>query len=149
MQKYKLTQEERMELIPALSDIARAYYDEPSKIDYGVGICYNLYEVAKLDGSYSKMGVLMKELGFNEDYFEEAGAQTVHTKSFEQWEERAYMCLFLSEYLYDTLEQELIAKQESSKTLAQKAKDKLNELQENLRAFFEARGGLMSKLDKA
>jgi hypothetical protein len=151
MKKYTpLTNEERLELIPALSTVAQAYYDAPEEIHYNSGICYNLMHIGKVEWAYPKMGRLMRELGFNEDYFENAADKPVYSKTFEEWEERAYMCLFLSEYLMATVT-EIKAPVEptvkvKTKSIYQKAKDKVNELQENLRLYFEARDSLNSKI---
>ena len=150
-----LSYEDRVALIPALVDVARAYYEEPETISPHAGICYNLMEIAKVRGAYWKMGSVMQELGYNGfEYFE--GNQPDDTKDdLVAWEKRAIMCLILSEYLYDTLEAELPegdtiqALPTKPKSIFQKVKDKVNEFTENLRVYFEARGGLMSKLDKS
>jgi hypothetical protein len=147
----QLNNEERKELSSALRLVAIAYYDAPHKIHTHAGICFNTMEIAKLRGSYYKIASLMKELGFTEEYFE--GSEPTDTKDdFVAWEKRAMMCLFLSEYLYSTLEAELsegnAVQGSPTKSIVQKAKDKVNEITENLRVYFKARGGLMSKLDK-
>lgn len=146
-----LTYEERLELIPALVDVARAYYEEPETINTLAGICYNVMEIGKVKGAYWKIGALMQELGYNGfEYFE--GQQPDDTKDdLVAWEKRAIMCLVLSEYLWSTLDAAMpvnIVEPEPKKSIFQKVKDKVNEVQENLRVYFEARGGLMSKLDK-
>ncbi len=145
-----LTYEERLELIPALVDVARAYYEEPDKLNLAAGICYNVMEVGKVKTAYIKIGCLMKELGFEGDYFE-GDAPTDTKDNYEAWEKRAYMCLVLSEYLWNTLDDSLEVNldEEPTKSIFQKVKDKVNAIQENLRVYFEARGGLMSKLDKS
>jgi len=150
--KIELSYEERLELIPALVDVARAYYEEPDKLNLAAGICYNVMEVGKVRSAYHKIGVLMKELGFEGDYFE--GEAPTDTKDdYEAWEKRAIMCLLLSEYLWSTLDAALpvgeTVQAKQTKSIFQKVKDKVNELTENLRVYFKARGGLMSKLDKS
>lgn len=148
-----LTYEERLELIPALSAVAQAYYDEPENIHHKSGICYNLMHIGNVEWAYPKMGRLMQELGFNEDYFENAADKPVYSKTFEEWEERAYMCLFLSEYLMQTIvgfeapaDSTVQSLPTKAKSIYQKAKDKVNEIQENLRLYFEARDSLNSKI---
>lgn len=154
MKKYTpLTNEERLELIPALSTVAQTYYERPKKIEYGVGICYHVAHFTSVRTAYEKVSKLMLELGFTEDYFEDAIDKPVSSKTFEEWEQRAYMCLFLSEYLMQTItsleapvESTVQSKPTKSKSIYQKAKDKVNELQENLRLYFEARDSLNSKI---
>lgn len=148
-----LTNEERLELIPALSSVAQAYYDAPEEIHYNSGICYNLMHIGKVEWAYPKMGRLMRELGFTEDYFEDAIDKPVSSKTFEEWEQRAYMCLFLSEYLMQTIlgleapvESTVQSLPTKAKSIYQKAKDKVNEIQENLRLYFEARDSLNRKI---
>lgn len=147
-----LTYEERLELIPALVDVARAYYEEPDKINTLAGICYNVMEIGKVKGAYWKIGALMQELGYNGfEYFE--GQQPNDTKDdLVAWEKRAIMCLVLSEYLWSTLDAAMpvdIVEPEPTKSVFQKVKDKVNEFQENLRVYFESRDSISEKLDKA
>lgn len=144
-----LTYEERLELIPALVDVARAYYEEPDKINTLAGICYNVMEIGKVKGAYWKIGALMQELGYNGfEYFE--GENPTDTKDdFVAWEKRAMMCLILSEYLWSTLDAAMpvdIVEPEPKKSTLQKLKDKVNEVQENLRLYFETRDSLNRKI---
>jgi len=144
-----LTYEERLELIPALVDVARAYYEEPETINTLAGICYNVMEIGKVKGAYWKIGALMQELGYNGfEYFE--GQQPNDTKDdLVAWEKRAIMCLVLSEYLWSTLDAAMpvnIVEPEPKKSLFQKVKDKVNEVQENLRLYFETRDSLNRKI---
>lgn len=147
--KIELSYEERLELIPALVDVARAYYEEPDKINTLAGICYNVMEIGKVKGAYFKIGALMQELGYNGfEYFE--GQQPDDTKDdLVAWEKRAYMCLVLSEYLWSTLDAVMpkeTVESEPTKSIFQKVKDKVNEVQENLRLYFEARANLNRKI---
>ena len=147
--KIELSYEERLELIPALVDVARAYYEEPDKINLCAGICYNVMEIGKVKSAYCKIGGLMKELGFEGDYFE--GEEPTDTKdNYEAWEKRAIMCLLLSEYLWSTLDAALpvgeTVQAKQTKSIFQKVKDKVNEVTENLRVYFENRDTLIRKV---
>ena len=147
--KIELSYEERLELIPALEDVARAYYEEPDKLNLAAGICYNVMEIGKVKGAYFKIGGLMKELGFEGDYFE--GESPTDTKdNYEAWEKRAIMCLVLSEYLWSTLDATMpvgdTVQSKQTKSIFQKAKDKWNEFTENLRVYFENRDTLIRKV---
>lgn len=138
-----LTYDERLELIPALSDVARMYYDEPdTKINLFAGICYQLVHFANVKSAYSKMARLMVEIGYSgEDSYFEGQSPTSFT-SYDDWEQRAYMCLFLSEYLWDTLQDyvtDIQIDETESKSLWQKAKDKFNNFVQHLKDFHEAR----------
>lgn len=135
-----LSYDERIELIPALSDVAKMYYDHPNQINMFAGICYQLVHFASIGSAYSKMTRLMREIGYTEDdsYFE--GDKPVNFKDYEDWEPRAYMCLFLSEYLMSTLvvkedEPELAAEQSTWDKIKDKVKslftDHVFELQWN------------------
>lgn len=147
--KIELSYEERLELIPALVDVARAYYEEPDKINTLAGICYNVMEIGKVESAYCRIGSLMKELGYNDDYFE--GFEPSDTKdNYEAWEKRAMMCLVLSEYLWSTLDATMpvgdTVQAKPTKSIFQKVKDKVNEVQENLRLYFETRDSLSRKI---
>ena len=141
-----LTYDERLELIPALVDVARAYYEEPDKINTLAGVCYNVMEIGKIKGAYWKIGSLMFELGYNGyEYFE--GQQPNETKDdLVAWEKRAIMCLVLSEYLWNTLDDALdVNFDEPTESVLQKVKGKLNAFKENLSTAFKTwqstRGG--------
>lgn len=81
------------ELSTNLRELAKDYFNGED-IDYHSGICSALadYTLSKSD-AYHAMGDLMAELGFHEAYF--SGCSDFRDK----WEPRAYMCLFLAEYL--------------------------------------------------
>jgi hypothetical protein len=143
----QLDYDERLELIPALVDIARMYYDEPEdKINMFAGICYQLVNFANVRGGYSKMTRLMKELGYTGDdgYFE--GTEPRDFKSYDEWESRAYMCLFLSEYLFNTLDEHIVEIETEQKPLLQKVKDKFNSFVDNIAAFHKAKAALNQKI---
>jgi hypothetical protein len=150
MQKYlntALDYDERLELIAALSDIARIYYDEPDKIDILTGICYQLMELANVQNAYGKMACLMKEIGYLEDYFE--GSSPYSFKSIEDWEPRAFMCLLLSEYLFNTLDEhceDIQIDETEQKPLLQRVKDKFNSFVEHVAAFHKAKAALNQKV---
>lgn len=150
--KQPLSYDERVELRNALLLVAIAYYDEPQIISTHAGICYNVMEIAKIRGAYWKISSLMQELGYNGFEYFEGKHPSDTVDDFVAWEKRAIMCLILSEYLYDTLETELPvestvqSKPTKPKSIFQKAKDKVNELQENLQLYFEARDSLNSKI---
>lgn len=120
--------ETRVELVPALSELARIYYEEPHRICFTAGICYNLLELTKVEGAYHKISCVMRELGYNQyEYFE--GPEPTTYMSIEDWEQRAIMCLILSEYLYHwKLEEEPIELEPEPKTFFQKVKDKLKSI---------------------
>lgn len=154
MQDYlntPLTYEERLELIPALVDIARMYYDEPDdKIHIFAGICYQLVHFADVHGGYGKMTRLMKELGYTGDdgYFE--GTEPSNFTSYDEWEPRAFMCLLLSDYLFSTLDdytaEDIQIDETEPVTLLQKVKDKFNSFVEHIAAFHKAKAALNQKV---
>ncbi len=147
MQDYlntPLTYEERLELIPALVDIARMYYDEPDdKINIFAGICYQLATFTDVRGGYIKMTRLMRELGYTGDdgYFE--GTEPSNFTSYDEWEPRAFMCLLLSDYLFSTLDEytveDIQIDETEQKPLLQKVKDKFNNFVQHIKDFHEAR----------
>jgi hypothetical protein len=143
----ELDYDERLELIAALSDIARIYYDEPEKIDIRTGICYQLMELANVQNAYGKMACLMKDIGYTDDYFE--GANPYSFNSIEEWEPRAYMCLLLSDYLFSTLDEhteDIQIDEIEQKPLLQKVKDKFNSFVDNIAAFHKAKAALNQKV---
>jgi len=147
-----LDYDERLELIPALVDVARMYYDEPDdKIHIFAGICYQLVHFANVRGAYGKMTRLMRELGYTSDdgYFE--GTEPSNFTSYEEWEPRAFMCLFLSDYLFSTLDEyaediQIDETETEQKTLIQKVKDKFNSFVEHVAAFHKAKAALNQKV---
>jgi DNA polymerase III delta prime subunit len=145
-----LTYDERLELIPALSDVARMYYDEPdTKINMFAGICYQLVHFANVKSAYSKMARLMVEIGYSgEDSYFEGPSPTTFT-SYDDWEQRAFMCLLLSDYLFSTLDEyaeEIEIDETEQKSLFQKVKDKFNSFVEHIAAFHKAKAALNQKV---
>lgn len=138
----ELDYDERLELIPALSDIARIYYDEPDKINLFAGICYQLMELGKVQGAYTKMTRLMREIGYTSEYDYFEGPEPQEFTIIEEWEPRAYMCLLLSDYLFSTLDEyaeDIQIDETEQKPLLQKVKDKFNSFVQHIKDFHEAR----------
>jgi hypothetical protein len=97
---------EREEMIAGLTKVAELYfngqydmYGRDDKVTVGCGICKALMGVG-CRSSYTGMEKLMFEMG-NDHY----GPYYNITKP-EEWEPRATMCLFLVEYLKDTIKKE-------------------------------------------
>ena len=77
-------------LAKQLRELAEDYFnDEP--IDHLSGICSAL--VRREADAYHAIDTVMEELGFKTAYFGTC------SQLREKWEPRAYMCLFLAEYL--------------------------------------------------
>lgn len=152
MQEYlntPLTYEERLELIPALVNIASTYYDDQDKINIYAGICYQLVHLFDVRSAYSKMTRLMNEIGYTSDdsYFE--GPEPSTFDSADQWEPRAFMCLLLSDYLFNTLDEyyeDIQIDETEPVTLLQKVKDKFNSFVEHITAFHKAKAALNQKV---
>lgn len=151
MQDYlntPLNYDERLELIPALVDVARMYYDN-DYLNIHAGICYQLAHFANISSAYSKMTRLMVEIGYtgNDSYFE--GSEPSSFTSYEEWEPRAFMCLFLSDYLFSTLDEyaeDIQIDETEPVTLLQKVKDKFNSFVEHIAAFHKAKAALNQKV---
>jgi hypothetical protein len=151
MQDYlntPLDYDERLELIPALVDVARMYYDN-DYLNIHAGICYQLAHFANVPSAYSKMTRLMVEIGYtgNDSYFE--GPEPSSFNSYEEWEQRAFMCLLLSDYLFDTLDEhyeDIQIDKTEPVTLLQKVKDKFNSFVEHIAAFHKAKSALNQKV---
>lgn len=88
----KLSLHQRFGLIEALEVVAKKYFDE-EYLCTACGIC------AAVDADYLTMGRLMREI------LEEDIILGKYTDTREEWEPRANMCLFLVEYLKDTVNQ--------------------------------------------
>jgi hypothetical protein len=149
--KNQLDYDERLELIPALSDIARIYYDEPDKINLFAGICYQLMELGKVQGAYTKMTRLMREIGYTSEYDYFEGPEPQEFTIIEDWEPRAYMCLLLSDYLFSTLDEytediQIDETETEQKPLFQKVKDKFNSFVEHIADFQKAKAALNQKV---
>lgn len=99
----------RKELIKGLTKVAELYFNgdynmnrEEGKVNVGCGICRALFDLnySSSYGVYDAMEELMFEMGNDhyDSYFEIVEP--------EQWEPRANMCLFLVEYLKDSIKKE-------------------------------------------
>lgn len=94
----------RKRLIKGLTQVAELYFngkhqphfDNPKKVTIGCGICKALHDL-KVKNAYDLMNQLMQET--NEYSYGQYVATT------EEWEPRANMCLFLVEYLKDTIKE--------------------------------------------
>lgn len=94
----------RKRLIKGLTQVAELYfsgkyccYGKPDIVNIGCGICKALRDLEYKD-SYEDMAQLMVET-IDYSYGE-------YVSTAEEWEPRANMCLFLVEYLKDTIEKE-------------------------------------------
>lgn len=95
----------RKELIKGLTKVAELYFNGeyqmygvfPDKVNIACGICRALH-CLKFSYSYDNMQELMLEMG--NDYYGR------YVDSTEEWEPRANMCLFLVEYLKDSIKKE-------------------------------------------
>lgn len=97
----KLSNQARIELQQDLTTLAQWYFDNDSRINTTCGICYalsQLYAQTGRDGNaYGKMEALLLEAVSDDSLGK-------YTYTYEKWEDRAYMCLFLAEYLEGTIE---------------------------------------------
>jgi hypothetical protein len=91
-----LTTEERQALIFGLNTVAEEYFTDMKTAETGCGICFALYKKQIPFAGYSAMSNLTEEL--EEENF------GPYTDTPEDWEPRANMCLFLAEYLKDTVQ---------------------------------------------
>lgn len=95
----------RKELIKGLTKVAELYFNGehqpygvfPDKVNIGCGICMALNEL-KVKDAYSLMDRLLSELN---DY-----SYGYYVDNPTEWEPRANMCLFLVEYLKDSIKKE-------------------------------------------
>ena len=92
-------------LIPLLKQAAEMYFNDPRSINTDNGICYVLEDILNPTRdrwdccdrpAYDMMDDLMRYMGEPHEVY------TVYTDTPESWEPRAYMCLFLAEYLKGT-----------------------------------------------
>ena len=94
----------RKGLIKGLTKVAELYFngkhiryaEHPDKVNIGCGICKALHDL-DFSHSYHAMQELMQEMN------EYSYGQYVYTP--QEWEPRANMCLFLVEYLKDTIKE--------------------------------------------
>lgn len=103
----KLTQEDRQELIKGLTEVAQLYFNE-NYIQYDtLGINASANPLSITNGICSALS----NLGYGGYYLIEELEVEMDNRydsyhcitSPEGWEPRAYMCLFLVEYLKDTI----------------------------------------------
>ena len=92
----RLNTKERVALIKVLSIVAEKYFNAEHLCTL-CGICAAVKYQDIKNADYDTMGRLMSEI------LEVRGCLGTYTKEREQWEERATMCLFLVEYLKDTI----------------------------------------------
>jgi hypothetical protein len=97
MNEKPLTTEERIDLRKQLLICAKKYFNDAG-VNTHCGICNAISEQANDHGYYEKMGKLLKEIFQDTNDF-----LAEYTNTYEEWEGRAYMCLFLAEYLQDTI----------------------------------------------
>jgi hypothetical protein len=79
---------ERTRLIVLLEKTAKRYFNKDESLAIGCGICFVIKE-------YDLMSSLMEDMGEPEYGFD------VYHDTWEEWEPRAWMCLFLVAYLKD------------------------------------------------
>ena len=84
---------ERTRLIPSLEKTAERYFNKDESLAIHCGICFVIKE-------YDLMNSLMKDIGEPEYRFD------AYHDTWEEWEPRAWMCLFLVAYLKDELSEE-------------------------------------------
>lgn len=97
----------RKRLIKGLTHIAELYFSNkyhqhsgiPDTVNVGCGICKALCDLG-YKYSYNDMAQLMDE---TDDY-----GYGPYSYSAKEWEPRANMCLFLVEYLKDTIKKEKV-----------------------------------------
>jgi hypothetical protein len=92
-----LTQEQRIDLKEKLQLIAEWYFTEEKPVQTSCGICNALSTTFDDSSYYEKMESLLWEL-YGDLHL------ASYTDSYEEWEDRAYMCLFLVEYLDTTID---------------------------------------------
>jgi hypothetical protein len=65
-------------------ELASIYFNDPSRIKYWLGICWHLENI-------------MDELGYGYFINFQTEQQDEQKSSIEEWQSRAWMCLFLAE----------------------------------------------------
>lgn len=80
-------------------EVAAIYFNKPELIKVSLGICWHLAQHCDIVDAYVVMQKLMFELDYGYHFRTEEGY--AEQGSIEEWESRAYMCLFLAEYLED------------------------------------------------
>lgn len=98
----QLTRTERIDLRNQLLILAQNYFNDKEVVTT-CGICLALTKQTGTDNAideecyYVKMDKLLQEI------FGDSRNLGDYTNSHQEWEGRAYMCLFLAEYLQDTI----------------------------------------------
>lgn len=82
----------------ALRALAELYFDEVPVIHHDVGICFNL-SIITGKSSYDTMTVVMKQVGYESFHSFRTEQGNYQKASIQEWQSRAWMCLFLAEYL--------------------------------------------------
>ena len=138
----QLTEKERLLLIKGLEQVAESYFNnKPLITDFGICAALdNLMPDAYDVDYYWLINQVMQDMNEPKSYFEE---RTVGSTRLD-WENRAYMCLFLIEHIKtsENAYTYVFVEEVETKSLYQKVKGKLNELKENLQLYFEARDSL-------
>lgn len=98
MPNKPLTTEERIDLRKQLLICAEKYFNDTG-VSTSCGICNAISEQTNNHNYYEKMGKLLNEIFQDHNEF-----LADYTNTYEKWESRAYMCLFLAEYLQDTID---------------------------------------------
>jgi hypothetical protein len=78
-------------------ELASIYFNDPSRIKYWLGICWHLENIIDVSGVYEKMDRIMDELGYGYFINFQTEQQDEQKSSIEEWQSRAWMCLFLAE----------------------------------------------------
>jgi hypothetical protein len=93
-----LSQEQRIDLKEKLLLIAEWYFTKEKDVTTCCGICKALDDAFGGDQEYyDYMASLLVEMHGSSDL-------ALYTNTYEEWESRAYMCLFLVEYLDSTID---------------------------------------------
>lgn len=104
-----LNTKERIDLRNQLLICAENYFNDTGT-NTNCGICSALSQQANDEKYYDKMSMLMREIF--QDMSEFLGD---YTNTYEEWEGRAYTCLFFAEYLKDTIDDPTLIKKEAKK----------------------------------
>lgn len=143
----QLTEKERLLLIKGLEQVAESYFNnKPLITDFGICAAMDqlMPDSVQVD-YYYLMSVVMQDMKEPDAYF--GRYKLTGADLLKQWEQRAYMCLFLIEHIKSSEARSVyeiadVSEEPETKSLYQKVKGKLNELKENLQLYFEARDSL-------
>lgn len=91
--------------------IAEKYFNDPKDINVICGICRNLAEEFgrsnnEDESCYRQMEKLMQQIGYESNFRYEKDtyldySHYIHYYTIEAWQSRAWMCLFMAEFLED------------------------------------------------